>query len=73
MIPETARARFNIRFNVAHSGASLTDWVEGILADARESFAGSVEIDIRISGESFLTPIGWNLGCAFHYQLRARC
>jgi len=58
MIPETARARFNIRFNVAHSGTSLTDWVEGILADAREGFAGTIEIEIRVSGESFLTPPG---------------
>ena len=58
MIPETARARFNIRFNVAHSGASLTEWVEGILKDAREGFDGRVEADIRISGESFLTPPG---------------
>ena len=58
MIPETARARFNIRFNVAHSGASLTEWLEGILEDAREGFDGTVEIEIRVSGESFLTPPG---------------
>jgi succinyl-diaminopimelate desuccinylase len=58
MIPETARARFNIRFNVAHSGASLTEWLESILEDARQGFDGSVEAEIRISGESFLTPPG---------------
>ena len=58
MIPETARARFNIRFNVAHSGASLTEWVEGILEEARQGFDGTVEAEIRISGESFLTPPG---------------
>jgi len=58
MIPETARARFNIRFNVAHSGASLTEWVQGILGDAREGFDGHIDIEIRISGESFLTPPG---------------
>jgi len=58
MIPETARARFNVRFNVAHSGAALTQWLEGILADAREGFDGRVEAQIRISGESFLTPPG---------------
>jgi len=58
MIPETARARFNIRFNVAHSGASLTDWVEGIVEDAREGFDGKIDIEIRVSGESFLTPPG---------------
>jgi succinyl-diaminopimelate desuccinylase len=58
MIPETARARFNVRFNVAHSGAALTDWLNGILEEAREGFDGRVEAEIRISGESFLTPPG---------------
>lgn len=58
MIPETARARFNIRFNVAHSGARLTEWVEGILDEARQGFDGTIDIDIRVSGESFLTPPG---------------
>jgi len=58
MIPETAKARFNIRFNVEHSGASLTKWVQGILEDARQGFDGTIEIEIRVSGESFLTPPG---------------
>ena len=58
MIPETAKARFNIRFNVAHSGAELSTWLEGILDDARQDFDGMIEAQIRISGESFLTPPG---------------
>ena len=58
MIPETAKARFNVRFNVEHSGAALTEWLEGILAEARQGFDGTVEAEIRISGESFLTPPG---------------
>jgi succinyl-diaminopimelate desuccinylase len=58
VIPETAKARFNIRFNTAHSGASLTEWVQSVLEDARAGFDGLVEIDIRVSGESFLTPPG---------------
>ena len=58
MIPETAKARFNVRFNVQHSGAALTEWLEGILAEARQGFDGTVEAEIRISGESFLTPPG---------------
>ena len=58
MIPETAKARFNVRFNVEHSGAALTEWLEGILAEARQDFDGTVEAEIRISGESFLTPPG---------------
>jgi len=47
MIPETARARFNVRFNVAHSGASLTEWLEGILDDARQGFDGEIDVKIR--------------------------
>ena len=58
MIPETAKARFNVRFNVEHSGAALTEWLEGILAEARQGFDGTVKAEIRISGESFLTPPG---------------
>jgi len=58
MIPETAKARFNIRFNTAHSGASLTEWVQNVLEQARQGFDGSIDIDIRVSGESFLTPPG---------------
>ena len=58
MIPETAKARFNVRFNVEHSGAKLTQWLDKILEDARQGFDGTVEANIRISGESFLTPPG---------------
>lgn len=58
MIPETARARFNVRFNTEHSGASLTAWLESILEEARKGFGGTIEAQIRISGESFLTPPG---------------
>lgn len=55
VIPETAKARFNIRFNIHHSGASLSEWIEGVVAKAREGFDGEIETSIRISGESFLT------------------
>lgn len=55
VIPETATARFNIRFNIHHSGASLSEWIEGVVAKAREGFDGEIETSIRISGESFLT------------------
>ena len=55
VIPETATARFNIRFNIHHSGASLSEWIDGVVAKAREGFDGEIETSIRISGESFLT------------------
>jgi len=41
MIPETAWARFNIRFNTFHSGQSLTDWVNGIITDVQAGFDGT--------------------------------
>ncbi len=56
VIPATATARLNIRFNDLHSGASLSDWLRETAHAAAPDVA--VELDIRISGESFLTPPG---------------
>ena len=33
VIPATARAGLNIRFNDRHSGASLTAWLQGVAAE----------------------------------------
>ena len=55
MIPEAARARFNIRFNTHHSGADLSAWIDEVLVAARDKFDGQIERVIRISGESFMT------------------
>ncbi len=56
VIPAEARAAFNIRFNDRHSGDSLSDWLRQTLTDA----AGTTtfELDIQVSGESFVTPPG---------------
>jgi succinyl-diaminopimelate desuccinylase len=54
MIPAQARARLNIRFNTAHSGASLSAWIKEQLA----AHAPKHELRIRISGEAFLSPPG---------------
>jgi len=54
VIPATASARLNIRFNDRHTGASLTDWLRATIAQHTERF----ELDISISGESFLTAPG---------------
>lgn len=58
VIPETATARFNIRFNTAHTGASLTAWLEAQAATANHGFAGKIALDITVSGESFFTAPG---------------
>jgi succinyl-diaminopimelate desuccinylase len=54
VIPASARAALNIRFNDGHSGASLTAWVRATLARYAERF----DLDGSISGESFVTKPG---------------
>lgn len=58
VIPATCTAAVNIRFNDLHSGASLTEWLEQHTANIRAAFGVEIEIDIKISGESFITPPG---------------
>ncbi|WP_102224037.1 succinyl-diaminopimelate desuccinylase [Acidimangrovimonas sediminis] len=58
VIPASCRATVNIRFNDAHSGASLTRWLRG-QADRIEAETGvRAEMAVSVSGESFLTPPG---------------
>jgi succinyl-diaminopimelate desuccinylase len=58
VIPSTARARLNIRFNPAHTGASLKTWIEAEAARAGEGFVGTVSTRVESSGEAFLTEPG---------------
>ena len=54
VIPACARATLNIRFNDRHTGAGLSDWLRAALAQHAERF----DLDVAISGESFLTSPG---------------
>ncbi len=54
IIPASARAGLNIRFNDRHSGASLTAWLRATLGQHAERF----DLDVAISGEAFLTAPG---------------
>jgi succinyl-diaminopimelate desuccinylase len=54
VIPASARAALNIRFNDGHNGASLTAWVRATLSRYAERF----DLESSISGESFLTKPG---------------
>jgi len=58
VIPRACTSAVNIRFNDTHSGTSLTDWLEGEAAKIREAFGVEVEMTVKISGESFITPPG---------------
>ena len=54
VIPRTARAALNIRFNDRHTSAGLKAWLAAALAQHAEQF----ELDVSVSGESFLTKPG---------------
>ncbi|MGB7242983.1 MAG: succinyl-diaminopimelate desuccinylase, partial [Sulfitobacter sp.] len=58
VIPAECASTVNIRFNDSHSGASLTDWLQGEKTRVETEFGVSVEISVKVSGESFLTPPG---------------
>lgn len=56
IIPGSARAAFNARFNDLHTSETLT----AMLRERLDKAAGgaSYELDIKVSGESFYTPPG---------------
>ena len=54
VIPAVARAVFNIRFNDRWTGERLKAW----LAAECDRAGGRYELDVTVSGESFLTPAG---------------
>jgi len=58
IIPQSATARVNIRFNPAHTGARLQAWMEGLAADFAARSGARIECTARISGEAFLTEAG---------------
>jgi succinyl-diaminopimelate desuccinylase len=58
VIPAEARATVNIRFNDAHSGRSLSDWIEEEADRAAAASGVGIAARFEISGESFLTEPG---------------
>ncbi|PIE09639.1 MAG: succinyl-diaminopimelate desuccinylase [Rhodobacterales bacterium] len=55
VIPAEARGLLNIRFNDAHTGAALTEWLHEEAAKAFDGSGVEVALNIKVSGESFLT------------------
>lgn len=58
VIPGEARAMVNIRFNDAHSSASLIKELEARMEAAFAAGDASCTMKVKVSGESFLTPPG---------------
>ena len=54
VIPASAKAVFNIRFNDRWTGESVKRW----LAERLDLVGGRYELDVSVSGESFLVPPG---------------
>ncbi|NVK17197.1 MAG: succinyl-diaminopimelate desuccinylase [Methylocystaceae bacterium] len=52
VIPGEAEARFNIRYNNIHTGASLEKWIRETLDKVDTNYT----LTTRISGESFMSP-----------------
>lgn len=58
VIPAHGRATVNIRFNDAHTGASVSDWIRAHAAAVQAQTGVQMDARITISGESFLTALG---------------
>jgi len=58
VIPGEATARFNIRFNIAHKGAELVEWVEREAEAVTQETGVEFDLDLFVSGEAFLTQPG---------------
>jgi succinyl-diaminopimelate desuccinylase len=58
VIPAEARATLNIRFNDAHTGTSLREWIEAEADRVAKEFGVGIAARVQVSGESFLTEPG---------------
>lgn len=58
VIPAECRATVNIRFNDAHSSQSLSAWLRAQADQIAAESGATVEMQVKVSGESFITPPG---------------
>ena len=55
VIPATAEATFNIRFNNKHSSISIKKKINKIIVKINKKYKSKFKINYRVSGEAFLT------------------
>ncbi|MBT8412214.1 MAG: succinyl-diaminopimelate desuccinylase [Octadecabacter sp.] len=58
VIPASCKASANVRFNDLHTSASVIAWMQSEADAVAAEFALKVDMAVRVSGESFLTPPG---------------
>ena len=59
VIPASASAALNIRFNDLHTGESLSRWLRAEAAAVASQTGIALDLAIKVSGESFVTDPGW--------------
>ena len=58
VIPATCTAAVNVRFNDAHTSQDILDWMNTQATKVAREFDVDVDMKVKVSGESFLTPPG---------------
>ncbi|APG48900.1 succinyl-diaminopimelate desuccinylase [Phaeobacter porticola] len=58
VIPAQTRSTVNIRFNDSHTGSGLRNWLRAEADKVATEFGVEITMDVKISGESFITPPG---------------
>jgi len=58
VIPATCKASANVRFNDLHTSESVINWMQSEANDVAAEFGVQIDVQTRVSGESFLTPPG---------------
>mgnify|MGYP001800130292 CR=1 FL=1 len=56
---DQTRATVNIRFNEQHTSTDLTTWMQETADEIAAAFDVRIEMRVRVSGESFVTPPGY--------------
>jgi len=58
VIPASCKASANVRFNDLHTSESVINWMQSEANDVAAEFGVQIDVQTRVSGESFLTPPG---------------
>ncbi len=58
VVPARCTATVNIRFNDVHTSQSIRDWLDAEGTRIAAETGCDVSMDVRVSGESFITPPG---------------
>jgi len=58
VIPATCKASVNIRFNDLHTSDDIIGWMQAEVDQVVAEYGVRIDVNTRVSGESFLTPPG---------------